>query len=175
MPNFDDYTSSSAANSSERPVWMSGLDDATAKTWVRAIEAAEMPGLGDGPYQKELAELLESDSATQFTSLQRSGLWLLAGDLDRSHTISQDEGSSEGSFWHGIMHRREGDFGNAKYWFRRVGRHSILSDLSGMYPELHADADEFVDNVARAVRSGQIVDECLAVQWTEWQWLMNVS
>ncbi|HBE63603.1 MAG TPA: hypothetical protein DDX19_12870 [Rhodopirellula baltica] len=175
MPNFDDCTSSAASNSSDLPSWLTDLDASVAQPWIQAIQAAEMPGLGDGPANRELAELLKSDSAKSFTPLQRSGLWLLAGDLDRSHTISQDESSSEGSFWHGIMHRREGDFGNAKYWFHRVGRHSILSDLSGMYPELHSDADEFVDRVANAVRTGEDVEACQQVQWTEWQWLMSVS
>lgn len=175
MPNFDDCTSSTASDSSDLPSWLTDLDASIAKRWIEAIQAADMPGLGEGPTNGELAELLDGDSAKSFTPLQRSGLWLLAGDLDRSHTISQNEGSSEGSFWHGIMHRREGDFGNAKYWFRRVGPHSILSDLAGKYPEMHSDADEFVDRVARAIRTGEDVEACQQVQWTEWQWLMDVS
>ena len=59
-----------------------------------------------------------------------AGLWLRHDFLDESHRISQDMENPTGSFWHGIMHRREGDFGNAKYWFRRVGRHSIFQPLA---------------------------------------------
>ena len=47
-----------------------------------------------------------------------AGVWLLHDYLDESHTISQRIDTPSGSFWHGIMHRREGDFSNAKYWFR---------------------------------------------------------
>src|SRR5262245_25063275 len=46
-----------------------------------------------------------------------AGLWLLANDLNASHRISQELETPEGSYWHAVMHRREGDYGNAKYWF----------------------------------------------------------
>ena len=36
-----------------------------------------------------------------------------------SHTISQSIETPSGNYWHAIMHRREGDYSNAKYWFRR--------------------------------------------------------
>jgi len=45
-----------------------------------------------------------------------AGLWLLHGYLDESHEISQALKTSEGSFWHGVMHRIERDFWNSKYW-----------------------------------------------------------
>lgn len=70
-----------------------------------------------------------------------AGLWLLHGDADASHRQSQsieDEGRHRcGNFWHAIMHRQEPDYGNSKYWFRRVGQHPIL-------PELARRADELI-------------------------------
>ena len=50
-----------------------------------------------------------------------SGLCLLHNFLDGSHTITQDIASPEGSYWHGIMHRMEGDFGNSKYGAAKLG------------------------------------------------------
>ena len=59
----------------------------------------------------------------------QSGLLLWNDALDASHTISQNIESRTGSYWHGIMHRREPDYSNAKYWFGRAGVHSIFPEL----------------------------------------------
>jgi len=61
--------------------------------------------------------------------LLRAGALWLYGFLDESHSIAQGIGSAEGSYWHALMHRSEGDFSNSKYWYRRVGRHAIFPDL----------------------------------------------
>ena len=60
----------------------------------------------------------------------RAGLLLRADRLDESHTISQGIDTPAGSYWHGIMHRREPDYGNSKYWFRRTGSHPLFQRLA---------------------------------------------
>jgi hypothetical protein len=50
--------------------------------------------------------------------------------LDESHAISQNLSGADGSFLHGIMHRREPDYANAKYWFHRVGNHRSFPDIA---------------------------------------------
>ena len=71
-----------------------------------------------------------------------AGLWLLHGDGDASHRQSQsieDEGRHRcGNFWHAIMHRQEPDYGNSKYWFRRVGQPEFLAELAQRADELIA-------------------------------------
>jgi hypothetical protein len=60
----------------------------------------------------------------------RAGLFLIHDLLDESHIEAQaaDEAgrNSTAPYWHGIMHRREPDYDNARYWFRRVGDHPIF-------------------------------------------------
>lgn len=147
---------------------------------VEAIEAAAMPNLDDGPQVPPLFDLLSDGLKDQWASLGRSqqslcvsGLWLLAGELDRSHSISQDIGSAEGSFWHGIMHRREGDFGNSKYWFRRVGNHPVFDQLAEISDGVYLDPYDFVDECSRTTRSDdESSQRCQRAQWLEWQALM---
>lgn len=59
-----------------------------------------------------------------------AAIWLRFDFLDKSHRISQSLDTPEGSFWHAVMHRREPDFTNAKYWFRRVGQHELYGPLA---------------------------------------------
>jgi len=45
-----------------------------------------------------------------------------AGDWDSAHRIAQDEFTKEGSLIHAYLHRKEGDLGNASYWYSLAGR-----------------------------------------------------
>ena len=64
----------------------------------------------------------------------RAGVLLWHDALEESHSQSQTiEGAGPeqtGDYWHAIMHRREPDAGNAKYWFRNVGRHPVFAALA---------------------------------------------
>lgn len=81
-----------------------------------------------------------------------AGLWLYADELDRSHSVSQEILTPEGSYWHGIMHRREGDFSNSKYWFYNSGS---LPNRLGLDPAALTDevASHHRDNPAHLVEA----------------------
>ena len=66
--------------------------------------------------------------------LVKAALYLKHGFLDDCHKIAQSVGTPNGSYWHGILHRREGDIGNSQYWYARVGRHPVLEAIGG-YPK----------------------------------------
>ncbi len=69
-----------------------------------------------------------------------AGLWLWFDYLTESHQISQRISSPSGSYWHGIMHRREPDYPNAKYWFDRVGEHPIFTPLANEATQMTCDS-----------------------------------
>ena len=60
----------------------------------------------------------------------RAGLLLSAGGLEDAHRIVQDFDTPEARYWHGIVHRREPDPSNAKYWFRQLAHHPVFDDLA---------------------------------------------
>jgi hypothetical protein len=118
-----------------------------------------------------------------------AGLWLLHDFVDESHTISQDISCAEGSYWHGILHRREPDYSNAAYWFRRVGNHPVFPALSRQGAELIRAAGSpleceslsgqdawdpfgFID-LCEAVAHGRVKCErlCRQIQRAEWDLL----
>jgi hypothetical protein len=158
-------------------VWSRELDASIAKVvggWADQVE------VGYKPYARSFL----------------SGMHLWNDSLDASHTISQDTHTPEGSLWHAIMHRMEGDYWNSKYWYKRAGNHPVLQELHqavcemakepGMLASVGSDrakselealilsdtwsSDRFVDAVERQVvkeRNEAAVALLERIQWFE--------
>lgn len=119
-----------------------------------------------------------------------AALWLLHDFADESHAISQEIDTAEGSYWHGILHRREPDYANAKYWFRRVGRHPVfeplqvdaaklartagVADAEFLMTQQAWDAFAFVDLCEAASDGNEALTElCREIQRCEWELLFD--
>ena len=120
-----------------------------------------------------------------------AGIWLYHDFLDESHRLSQNVTTPSGSYWHGLLHRREPDSWNSKYWFDRVGRHPIFPKLRQIARE-HTLAEReleqtrflldqkqwnpsaFID-LCEASRLGGSPAEtlCRKIQLREWQLLFD--
>ena len=56
-------------------------------------------------------------------SLPLQALWQDAqGNWDEAHEVCQRAKSRDGDWVHAYLHRKEGDAGNAGYWYARAGR-----------------------------------------------------
>lgn len=120
-----------------------------------------------------------------------SALWLYHDMLEESHTVSQSIPTAEGSYWHGVMHRREPDYSNAKYWFGRVGDHPLFlemykeaanlvgkrtySSVFTAFMRKHTwDPVVFVDVCAEHYRKGGEAEAlCRKLQLLEWRMLFD--
>jgi hypothetical protein len=159
----------------------SGQSDASALTILKKLDArSAFAHVGKQPADMEMAACCIS------------AVWLLHDCLDESHTISQNIDTTSGSFLHAIMHRREGDFSNAKYWFRNVGQHPVFAELGERAhvaaslrdagPSLGEtylrdgawDPFAFVDLCQSVARGQTAVRElCLDIQQAEWELLFD--
>jgi hypothetical protein len=72
----------------------------------------------------ELQQSIARDAAPPAgASLAVQALWHDArGDWARAHDCAQDDAGRDGSWVHAYLHRKEGDRGNAGYWYSRAGR-----------------------------------------------------
>lgn len=73
-----------------------------------------------------LPKPLRPHAATRVTAL----LLLWNDHHDAAHALVQDMSDPDGSLIHAILHRREPDYSNARYWFHRVGTHPSFSTLA---------------------------------------------
>jgi hypothetical protein len=53
----------------------------------------------------------------------------LAGEWDAAHQIVQQHEDDATAAWiHAVLHKMEGDLGNARYWYRRADRMEHVED-----------------------------------------------
>ena len=80
---------------------------------VDAITDSDLPGLPE----------------RQKAACVRALLWYVAGNLNAAHEIVQPMSGPDGAYIHGMIHRVEGDFDNARYWFSRAAAHPASAEI----------------------------------------------
>jgi hypothetical protein len=84
---------------------------------------------------------LSADEPPANVSQALRALWLDArGNWDRAHDAAQADEGGTGDWVHAYLHRKEGDAGNAAYWYRRARK-----------PICHASLDEEWAAIAEAL------------------------
>jgi len=65
----------------------------------------------------------------QNTELLKAIDLALTGDWDAAHQIVQQHEDNEIAAWiHAVLHKKEGDLGNARYWYRHANRMDHVND-----------------------------------------------
>lgn len=111
----------------------------TAETLLARPSAPLLP---KAPFRADVrATLHETHAVGEIGVNVFAILHLLNDDLDAAHQLVQPhEEDPTACYIHGLMHRREGDWNNAKHWLRRAHGH----------PQLPADGATFVDECQAA-------------------------
>ncbi|MDE3177146.1 MAG: hypothetical protein KGM15_13675 [Pseudomonadota bacterium] len=68
-----------------------------------------------------------------------AALWRDAkGDWDGAHQLAQADEGGDGDWVHAYLHRKEGDAGNAAYWYRKAGKPMARTPLAQEWDEIAA-------------------------------------
>lgn len=91
----------------------------------------------------ELKTSLAEKEPPENISVYLSALWYDAkGEWNKAHELIQDLDDKNASAIHAYLHRKEGDIGNADYWYRRATRKRKEISLEKEWEEL---VNEFAD------------------------------
>ena len=104
------------------------LEEACAKALARSVGA----GLAGGP-----PALLAGGERAE---LARGAVLLWHDHHEVAHGIAQDIPGRDGSWLHGLLHRREPDYSNAAYWYQRAGQHPAFGELARRAGEILEEA-----------------------------------
>ena len=79
---------------------------------------------------EQFRETIGASAPPSSVSDHLKALWYDAkDDWEQSHTIIQDIEDADAAWIHAYLHRKEGDIGNADYWYRRAGRKRTSESL----------------------------------------------
>ena len=58
------------------------------------------------------------------------------GEWDKAHELAQDVDDESGAWVHAYLHRKEGDLGNAGYWYRRANQPVATDSLDAEWARI---------------------------------------
>jgi len=80
--------------------------------------------------------LKDSQPPEGLSALLQALWWDAKNDWEKAHSVAQDVSNREGSWVHAYLHRKEGDQGNAGYWYSRAGKPKSAASLEEEWEEI---------------------------------------
>jgi hypothetical protein len=88
---------------------------------------------------EEFKASLQTDLPPANVNVYLKALWYDGKqDWEASHNIAQDIQDNNGSWIHAYLHRKEGDIGNAGYWYNRAKKPMPVYSLDREWEEIVA-------------------------------------
>ena len=85
----------------------------------------------------EFKDSLKQSTPPSNLSDTLQALWYDAkGDWESAHNVAQEINTMQGSWIHAYLHRKEGDIGNASYWYRRANQPVSKKSLVDEWEEI---------------------------------------
>jgi hypothetical protein len=86
-------------------------------------------------FKKSLAGNTPPENITMYLK----ALWYdKKGDWDNAHDLIQDLPDKNAAWIHAYLHRKEGDVGNAGYWYSLAGKERFLGPIEEEWEEIVA-------------------------------------
>jgi len=87
----------------------------------------------------EFRESLKSDQPPkELTELLQALWWDAKGSWDKAHETAQDASNTNGAWVHAYLHRKEGNEGNASYWYSHAGKPKSTASLDQEWEKIVA-------------------------------------
>jgi hypothetical protein len=85
----------------------------------------------------QFKNMVKTGESPKGLSFALQALWHDArGDWDRAHDLAQDAGGGDGAWVHAYLHRKEGDRGNARYWYSRAEKPEFRGTLEDEWEQI---------------------------------------
>ena len=85
----------------------------------------------------DFKQSLSEDVPPKNLSIYLQALWYDAkSDWEKAHVLIQDVNDENAAWIHAYLHRKEGDIGNAGYWYRRAGKNKPDFSLNDEWEQI---------------------------------------
>ncbi|ORY32166.1 hypothetical protein BCR39DRAFT_524435 [Naematelia encephala] len=139
-------------------ITMTTIDSVQSKLFARPLPPLEP---GKTVWDPALTSQISDLKAHQFV---KAALHLANDDIKRCHDVTEkNQGDPTADVLHAVLHRREGDYWNSKYWISNVSSHPLFPSTSS--------AKKFVDS-CESVKPGS--DEEKRLRETQWEELKRI-
>jgi hypothetical protein len=110
----------------------------------------------------------------------RSLLFFLAGGIEQAHRIVQELSTTDAAYIHGMIHRIDDDFDNARYWFRRAPMEAAAAEMyrraaaNSLTVASHSIWDPILlTDLVETSRTAGVTDELRAILTIEFEVLLQ--